>query len=88
MTGSRSVSRDLTLSLGEMLPWGNEGRRYVTCLCCFIQPACESVVASELSLKTNKRGVEAEQESVDFRPTKLSNSGSTTYQLCGREAVL
>lgn len=58
------------------------------CLYCFIQPACESVVASELSLKNNKRGVEAEQESVDFRSTKFSNSGSTTYQLCSHESVL
>lgn len=52
----------------------------MTCLCCFIQLACESVVASELSLNTNKRGVEAEQESVDFRVNKVIKFGSTTHQ--------
>lgn len=80
MTASGSASCDLTLSLGELLPLG--GRREEVCdlSVLFHTTACESVVASELSLKNNKRGVEAEQESVDFRSTKFSNSGSTTYQ--------
>ena len=88
MTGSGSASCDLTLSLGEMLLLGGRGEEVWDLFVLFLTTTCESVIASELSLKNNKRGVEAEQESVDFTSTKFSNSGSTTYQLSGHESVL
>lgn len=88
MTGSGSASCDLTLSLGEMLPMGGRGEEVCDLFILFLTTTCESVIASELSLKNNKRGVEAEQGCVDFRSTKFSNSSSTTYQLSGHESVL